>query len=146
MASEDKFVVEEIRKLVEDRVRSVRAKDVEAATSHAAPDVMAFDVVDPLRYAGSDALKKRTEEWFSSFDGPISFEVRDLSIASGGDVAFSHSLNRVTGTKTDGKRIEMWWRATVCYRRMEGRWLITHEHNSVPFDPQTGRASLELRP
>jgi ketosteroid isomerase-like protein len=46
----------------------------------------------------------------------------------------------------DGKRLEMWWRSTVCYQRIEGRWMVTHEHNSVPFDPQTGKASLDLRP
>jgi len=36
----------------------------------------------------------------------------------------------------------MWWRATVCYRKMDGEWKITHEHNSVSFDVKSGKASL----
>ena len=40
----------------------------------------------------------------------------------------------------------MWWRATVCYRKLDGRWLVTHEHASVPFDAQSGQASLGLEP
>ncbi|MFY9570945.1 MAG: nuclear transport factor 2 family protein, partial [Blastocatellia bacterium] len=65
---------------------------------------------------------------------------------AGEDVAFSHSLNRVKGTKTDGGDLEMWWRATVCYRKLGGKWIVTHEHSSVPFDVNTGKASLDLKP
>jgi hypothetical protein len=38
----------------------------------------------------------------------------------------------------------MWVRATLGYQRESGTWLITHALNSVPFDPETGRASLDL--
>jgi hypothetical protein len=53
-------------------------------------------------------------------------------------VAFGASLNRVNGTKTDGTKVDMWWRSTVGYRKIDGRWLITHRHDSVPFDMETG--------
>ena len=49
-------------------------------------------------------------------------------------MAFSHSLNRVSATTTDGEKLDMWWRATVCYRKIDGKWMVTHEHASVPFD------------
>ncbi len=74
------------------------------------------------------------------------YEIRDLSIATGDDVAFSHSLNRVNATKTGGQKIDMWWRATICYRKLGDRWVVAHEHNSVPFDPESGKASLSLKP
>jgi hypothetical protein len=38
----------------------------------------------------------------------------------------------------------MWARATVCYREIDGKWMITHEHESVPFDVNSGKASLDL--
>jgi uncharacterized protein (TIGR02246 family) len=136
----------EIRALLEDRVKAVRAKDIKAATSGYAPDVLVFDVVNPLKYLGPDAARKRAEEWFSSFQGPIGYEMRDLQIAVGDDVAFCHSLNRVNAMRADGKKLDMWWRATVCYRKMEGKWMVKHEHNSVPFDVETGMASLDLKP
>jgi ketosteroid isomerase-like protein len=37
-------------------------------------------------------------------------------------------------------------RGTVGYRRTGGRWLIVHEHYSVPFDPESGKALLRLEP
>jgi uncharacterized protein (TIGR02246 family) len=135
-----------IRLLVDDRVKAVRARNVDAAVSNISPDILLFDVVNPLQYVGSDALRKRAEEWFSSFQGPIGFEVRDLSIMTGDDVAFSHSLSHVSATRTDGIKLDMWWRATACYRKIDGKWMVTHEHNSVPFDVQTGKASLDLKP
>jgi ketosteroid isomerase-like protein len=135
-----------IRKLIEDRAKAVRVKNVDGATSHIAPDILSFDVVNPLQSIGSDALRKRAQEWFSSFEGPVGYELRDLSITVGDDVAFSHSLNRVNAMRTDGKRLDMWWRSTVCYRKIVGNWMVTHEHNSVPFDVESGRASLDLKP
>jgi uncharacterized protein (TIGR02246 family) len=136
----------QIRQLIYNQIKAVRAKDSNAVMSNCAPDVMSFDVLNPLRYIGSDAVKTRAEEWFSSFRGTIDYEIRDLSITTGDDVAFSHSLNRVQGTKLDGAAIDMWWRATACYRKIDNKWTITHQHNSVPFDGESGRASLDLKP
>jgi len=136
----------QIHKLIEDRVEAVRDKDLARAMASVGPEILSFDVVNPLRYSGSEALRQRAQAWFSSYQGPIGFEVRDLSITAGHDVAFSYSLNRVVGTLTDGTRIDMWWRSTVGYRKVDGRWLTTHEHNSVPFNPENGKASLDLKP
>jgi ketosteroid isomerase-like protein len=70
----------QIRALIDDRVKAVRTKDVNASMSNLAPDILTFDVVNPLQHIGSDASKKRAEEWFFSFQGPIGYEIRDLSI------------------------------------------------------------------
>jgi ketosteroid isomerase-like protein len=40
----------------------------------------------------------------------------------------------------------MWVRFTVCLRKIDGHWMVTHEHASVPFDVETGRASVDLAP
>jgi uncharacterized protein (TIGR02246 family) len=136
----------QIRRLMDDRVKAVRAKDVNSSISNLVPDILSFDVVNPLQYIGTDAVKKRAAEWFSSFPGPVAYEMRDLSITAGDEVAFCHSLNHVSATKTDGVELDMWWRSTVCYRKIDGKWMITHEHNSVPFDVKSGKASLELKP
>jgi uncharacterized protein (TIGR02246 family) len=136
----------EIRALIDAQARAIRAKDLDGSVAGYAPDVLRFDVVNPLRSFGSDALKQRLSRWFASFDGPIGYELRDLSIAAGDDVAFSHSLNRVRAITTDGRQLDMWWRATVGYRKVDGAWLITHQHASVPFDTASGQASLDLGP
>jgi uncharacterized protein (TIGR02246 family) len=135
-----------IRALIDDQGKAIRRRDVGGSVAGYAPDVLLFDVVNPLLSRGSAALRKRLAEWFSSFQGPIGYELRDLSITMGDDVAFAHSLKRVSATTTDGRKLDMWWRATVCYRCMDGKWLVTHEHASVPFDVASGQASLDLKP
>jgi len=147
MALEDKAEDEvQIRELIEKKLKAVRAKDIEGATSDYAPDVLSFDVVNPLRYMGVDEIRKRLKDWFSSFEGSIGLELRDLSITVGDAVAFSHCFSHVSATTTDGRILDMWWRETACYRKIDGRWLVTHQHSSVPFDVETGKASLDLQP
>jgi ketosteroid isomerase-like protein len=59
-------------------------------------------------------------------------------------MAFSHSLNRISGKRTDGEETDVWVRATVCYFKIDGRWRIAHEHVSVPFYMDSGKASVDL--
>ena len=90
--------------------------------------------------------KKGIEKWFAQHEGVIDCEIRDLSISTGDDVAFCHYLYRITGTMTNGNKVDMWVRATLCFRKIERNWLITHEHDSEPFDMQTFKALLDLKP
>ena len=136
----------EISALYDGWVAAIRGKDLAGALSHYAPDVVAFDLINPLQYKGVDAVKKRLQQWFASFSGPLGYEVHDIQVSAGEDVAFSHSLNHVQATTNDGKLLDMWWRATLCYRRQANEWLVTHSHTSVPFDMQTTMASLTLKP
>lgn len=148
MPAEAKKVTEneEIRNLIDNWVQAVREKDVEGSVAPYASEVISYDLVNPLRYDGSDMIRKRLTEWFSSFEGPIGIEFRDLDVTAGDDVAFGHGLHHVDGTKTDGTRLEMWWRTTLCLSKIEGRWTITHSHDSVPFNMENGMASLDLKP
>lgn len=127
----------EIRALLDETVTACRAKDVTALLRNYAPDVTAFDLVDPLRYCGTQSVARRAEEWFASFDGPIDYRLNDLCISTTDDTACCHSLNEVKGITTDGQPLEMWWHATVCCEKRDGQWLITHLHSSVPFDMKT---------
>jgi uncharacterized protein (TIGR02246 family) len=136
----------EIRALIDHQAKAIRAKDVDGSVSGYAPDVLLFDVVNPLQSTGSDAARARLKEWFASFQGPIGYELRDLSIAAGDDVAFCHSLNRVSATTADGQKLDMWGRASMGLRKIDGAWMVTHEHASVPLDTTSGRASLDLEP
>jgi uncharacterized protein (TIGR02246 family) len=136
----------QIRVLIDDRVKAARAKDAVALVANHAPEVVTFDVVNPLQNIGADAIKQRAERWFASFQGPIEFEIQELCITRGEEVAFCHFLNGVRGTTTTGKKVDMWWRATMCCRKIDSKWTIVHEHDSVPFDMETGKASIDLKP
>ncbi len=148
MTTENSTATDEasIRKLMDERVKAVNDKDINALLTNYAPNILSFDVINPLQHTGLDTVRKRAEKWLSSFQGSIGYEIRDLEITTDNDVAFCHYLYQVSGTLTDGGKINMWVRATVCFRQIDGKWMIIHEHQSVPFDAETGKASLDLKP
>ena len=149
MATEVKRSIDnngQIRELIDQWAVSVRSQDIEAVMSHYVSDVLAFDVVDPLEYKGTDMLRERLTAWLTSFEGPMGFEVSNLEVEAGNELAFCYSLNRVIGTKRGGGSVDMFWRATLCFRTIDGKWKITHSHASVPFNMETGVASLDLKP
>jgi ketosteroid isomerase-like protein len=136
----------ELRALMDNLAQAIRSRDADALMAHYAADVLAFDLLPPLQYRGADAVRKRVSEWFSSFEGSIGFEMRNLNIAAGDGIAFCYSLNGVSGTNMRGEKIDMWWRATNCFRKVDGKWLVVHAHSSEPFDMQSGKALLDLKP
>jgi ketosteroid isomerase-like protein len=148
MTIQDSKAIEEsrIRQLMDGWVKALRAKDVNGLMSYYAPEILLFDLAPPLQYRGADVYRKNWEEWLTSFQGPVGYEIRDLSITAGDDVAFCHSLNRISGTRTNGDHTYVWVRATVGFRKIDGKWMVTHEHLSVPFDMETYKASLDLKP
>jgi len=135
-----------IRTIIDERVKAVHDKDINALLPNHTSDILSFDVIDPLQYIGVGTVRERAEKWFSSFQSSIGYEVRDLGITTGDEVAFCHYLYRVSGILIDGEKVEMWVRATVCLSKVDDKWMIVHEHQSVPFDPETGKASLNLKP
>jgi ketosteroid isomerase-like protein len=136
----------EIQRLLDDGIRSLRDKNIEGVMSIYAQEVVSFDLLPPLRYVGADAFRKVWEEVFSSFQGPIDYEIHDLHLTVGDDVAFGYSLNRVGGAINTGQKIDLWLRWTVCFCKINGKWLIVHHQNSVPVDLAHGKAVLDLKP
>jgi ketosteroid isomerase-like protein len=136
----------DIKRILEGGVAALRARDIEGVMSIYAPEVVTFDIVPPLRYRGAEALRKLWEAVFFVYQGPIEYELHDLSITAGDDVAFTSSLNRLSGTLNTGQKTALWLRWTACFRKIGGTWLIVHHQNSVPVDMETGRAVLDLKP
>lgn len=142
----DSSDVEQVRQLIENRAQAVRSKDLDGATVANAPDILTFDVLPPLRNAGADGIRERTERWFDSYPNAPGYEIRDLEVITGGDVAFAYYLYLVSGTLASGSEVNMWVRATLGLQKLDGDWQIVHEHNSAPFDPESGRALTDLQP
>lgn len=91
-------------------------------------------------------MRNRWEEVFSSLPGPFGYEMADLSITVGQELAFTHSFNRTSATLPTGQQIGTWVRWTACWRKIAGQWLLVHDQISVPVDVQTGHAVLDLKP
>ena len=135
-----------IAQILDARVSAIRRGDLDALLADVADDVVVFDVVAPLRRIGSDAVRARTAEWLASYEPGIVWEDRDRVITADGAVAFCSMLSHVSGALKTGTRVDMWFRKTLGFQRRGDRWRITHDHGSVPFAPETGKASLSLEP
>jgi ketosteroid isomerase-like protein len=78
-----------IRALIDKRAEALRAKDADGVVSGQAPEIVSFTLAPPLQQMGDRArAKERLKAWFATWCGPLGYEVRDLSITVGGEVAF----------------------------------------------------------
>lgn len=127
----------EVRALVDTWVNAVRAKNAVVMMRNYAEDVVIFDVVPPACSHGVAPYRKRWQQWFDSLDGPVGFELTEKHLTAGEDLACWYSVGRIRSTPKGGAPQEAWVRATVCFRKIAGRWLVVHEHASMPvsFNP-----------
>jgi uncharacterized protein (TIGR02246 family) len=136
----------QIRDLVEQRVRAIRARDPEPLVEAVSGDITLYDALDSLQRRGKDDVRAKTEQWLGWYGSEIGFEVRDPRVEAGDTAGWCHFLYRVTGTMKNGSPVDMWVRSTLCLRKEGERWLIAHEHASVPFDAESGKALVTLQP
>jgi uncharacterized protein (TIGR02246 family) len=136
----------EVRALLERWSEAVRIKDIERLMSLYAPNIVYFDVVPPLQFTGSDAVRRNFLRWFDSWESGIGQEIRDLHVVASADTAVAYMLVRASGTLKNGREVGYWVRATVVCQRSDQEWLITHEHISLPVDVASGRVVMDLVP
>lgn len=111
------------------------------------PDVVSFDIEPPLQHVGAEAKRKNWQRVFAAYERPLGYEIRDLTITAGEDVAFAHSLNRLSGTSKSGTTTAGFWvRVTTCFLKVNGLWFIAHDQVSAPLEVTTGGALLNLEP
>jgi ketosteroid isomerase-like protein len=136
----------EIRALLDRRDEAMRTRDIDGLMPVFSPDIVYFDLVPPLRYTGSAALRDRFLHWFDRWESSIGLEARDVDISAGGDVGAAHMLIRASGTLKGGSEVGYWVRVSNSFRRSDGGWLITHEHISLPVELPSGSAVMDLMP
>jgi ketosteroid isomerase-like protein len=138
----------EIRGLLDETTRALHAKDAERLMSRLAPGARMFDLAPPLAVSDPATLRKGLVDWFATFDGPVGYTFHDMSITCEGDIAFGAGFAHIQGKRTTGEQqTDVWLRATICWRRENGRWTVAHQHMSVPFYMDGSlKAAVDLKP
>lgn len=136
----------EIRQAIDDWTAAFRAKDINRLMSHYSADVIAYDLKPPFQVKGATAWRSIWEECMPCFPSSFDVETRDLTVIANDDVAIAHWLFRFTGMEPGHPAMQSYMRATVGYRKEQGRWRIVHEHASVPINPETSLAVYTLEP
>lgn len=138
---------QDIKKLLIDFSAAIRSGQIEKIMEFYDREVVAFDMMPPLQILGTYRYQKTWEECFTNyFEFPVQFEYAEQVVYVHGDVAYTHSLIHMSGKSKDGKSMESWMRNTTCLRKVQGTWKITHEHNSVPLEMETGKGMMDLKP
>ena len=124
----------QVRELIEKWAHAVRARNVPAILSHHSAQILLFDVPPPLQSRGIDEYRSSWENVFYPWYGPDGeFELDELTITAGDDVAFCHGIIHCAGTEA-GMKTRYDIRLTMGLKKMNGQWTIMHEHHSAPLE------------
>ncbi|MFI5842638.1 YybH family protein [Catenuloplanes sp. NPDC051500] len=140
--------MDEIRDVIEGKAALLETGDAKEVMAHYAPTYVDFTLAPPLRQAGDGRDPAPLEAWIATFEAPPRREVTQLEITTDGDVAFATSIDRLSAVpRGAAEGFSMWFRVSLGLRRIDGRWLVTHEHESVPFEMDGSfRAAIGLTP
>lgn len=127
----------QIRAFLERRTDAQRTKDIDRLMTFYSPDIVYYDAVAPLRFTGTEDVRRNFVRWFDGYIGPIGLDTHDLTVVTAEDTAFAHMLHLDSGKHRGGIELPIWVRETVCLRRTEDTWVITHEHISLPVNPRS---------
>jgi|SRR5579871_3076190 len=138
----------DINASVQHLVAAVNAKDVNAIMAYYTPDesLLVFDALPPRQYVGAAAYRKNWEDFLAAYPGTIRAEVSDWKTETEGSLAYGRGIFRTTGPDKDGKPLDLTLRVTDVYKKINGKWLVIHEHVSWPVDLATGKADLSSKP
>ena len=128
-----------IRLLLERWAAAVHTGDLAAVLADHAEDIVMFDVPPPDDgVRGIDAYRDTWPPFFEFQRQGGSFEIVELAVTAGGDVAFAHALLRCGTPQELADVPERRLRLTVGLRKQHGRWVVAHEHHSFPLsDPSS---------
>jgi len=124
----------QIRTLIENWIKAVNNKDMNAILAHHAPGIVMYDVPFPFQSVGIDAYRKTWDNFFN-WEKDLGFlKIQNLHIAADENVAFCFSAMLCHGYDENGKIYDLDFRLTVGLEKINNQWTITHEHHSVPSE------------
>jgi len=124
----------QIRALIQRWADAVHAGDLETVVAGHADDIVMFDVPPPEEgVRGSVAYRDTWPPFFEWKLNGASFEIVELDITAGTDVAYAWALLRCgTPDELEADPANR-FRLSIGLRKQDGRWVVSHEHHSFPY-------------
>ncbi len=110
---------------------AVHTGDLDAVLADHDRDIVMFDVPPP--YDGLRGIDAYRDSWPPFFEWQrqgASFEIVELDVTAGDDVAFAWALLRCGKPEEFEANPNNRLRLTIGLRKRDGRWVVTHEHHS----------------
>jgi len=138
---------EQIRELIERWATAVHAGDLDTVLADHAGDIVMFDVPPPQQ--GVRGIEPYRDTWPGFFEWQAkgaTFEIVELDVTAGEDVAFAWALLRCGTAEEHAADPEQRLRISFGLRKENGRWVVAHEHHSFPdATPVPDEAAEEIR-
>lgn len=123
----------EIEELIAKWAQAVRDEDFAGIRAHHAVDFRMFDVPAPFQSRGLEAYMDTWKTFYASQARPITFHFDEIEVTAGDDVSFATAVG-TCGYIEHGERTDLKFRLTMGLQKRDGRWLIVHEHHSIPAE------------
>jgi ketosteroid isomerase-like protein len=123
----------EVRAVLEEWAVATRLSKRDDILKHHSTNLVIFDVLPPMKHESAEAYRRSWDEWQPDTQGAAVFHLENLTITAGNDIAFAHSFIHCCGTLPDGKTFEDVVRATFCLQKIDGSWVVQHQHVSKPY-------------
>jgi uncharacterized protein (TIGR02246 family) len=124
---------QQIRELVERWATAVHGGDLDGVLADHTDDIVMFDVPPPEN--GLRGMAAYRDSWPPFFEWQrqgASFELVELDVTAGHEVAFAHALLRCGMPEELAEHPDHRLRLTLGLRKDDGRWVVAHEHHSFP--------------
>lgn len=117
--------IDAVQKIVKDWADAVSRGDRRAILAHHSNDVLMYDFPNEVR--GLKAYDDTWDFFFENQRGDITFAPSNVEATAGERVAFVTCNMHCEGTSAG----PLDFRLTVCLEKLDGQWVIKHEHHSL---------------
>lgn len=124
----------EVRTVLEEWAAATRQSRRDEVLKNHSANLVIFDVLPPMKYESAESYRRSWDDWQPDTQGEAVFDLENLTITAGNDVAFAHSFIHCGGTLSDGRTFQDLVRATFCLRKVNGSWMVEHQHVSKPYE------------
>lgn len=124
---------QQVRDFVLRWAAAVHEGDLDTVLADHADDLVMFDVPPPYEgVRGVDAYRDTWPPFFEWQASGASFELTELDVTAGADVAFAYALLRCGTPAELAANPAMRLRLTLGLTKRRGHWVVQHEHHSFP--------------
>ena len=137
----------QIRAVEQRWIKALKTKDIESIMAPYAPDdnLLIINAIPQHPSAGAKAYRRDWEDFLAAFPGPIRARMNGVTLSVEGNLSYAHATIRILAADRSHKTVDLTMRVTDVMRKIDGKWMIVHEHVSFPVDLANGKLSCSSK-
>lgn len=139
-----------VHDVLENYKTAVHEKDLEKFLSVYASEIHIYDCWGNWDSKGISSWKESVQGWFNGLNEEgvlLKVDFDDLVVEENLDLAFVHcAVTFAAYNEKSGEKLRQTTnRFTFGLKKLNGSWVIAHEHSSLPIDAETGNGIFNLK-